>query len=463
MASIAHWKRRIKSNLLNDSLVSEALDPQRVEAYCREIGHRWRERVWSPGITLLAFLLQVFDPDKTLRAAVAQLITHLAARGQHKLPSADPSSYCQARQRTPGEVFTRVMIMLAENLRQRVRRSHGWLGRRVWVVDATNASMPDTPDLQSAFPQPSGQAPGCGFPVCKVLAVMCWASGAVREIVIDALKPHDLTLFRRAWHVFDAGDIVLADRAFCSFVDVARMLERGVHCVLRMHQRREADFRKGKRLGHDDRLITWSRSKRWLDSCGISREAFNRLPETIPLRMIRITGVPKGFRSRTIVVVTTFIDPVEVPADEVRALYRDRWMAELNFRSIKTQLGMEVLRGKSHDVVIKEILMHMIAYNLIRLAMWKAAQAYGGDLHRLSFTGTMQRLRYMMPLLMFASRHGVAAGRLQRCLLECVANDALPDRPNRLEPRRRKRRPKEYSLLQKPRQWYHSRVDHAAR
>ena len=181
MASIAHWKRRINTNLLNNSLVAEALDPDRVEEHCREAGHQWRDSFWSPSVTLLTFLLQILDPDKTLRVAVAQLITHLAARGQRDLPSADPSSYCQARKRIPGEAFTRVMVMLGEDLHQRVHACHRWLGRRVWVTDATTASMPDEPELQQTFPQPSGQARGCGFPVAKILAVFCWATGAIHE------------------------------------------------------------------------------------------------------------------------------------------------------------------------------------------------------------------------------------------------------------------------------------------
>lgn len=181
------------------------------------------------------------------------------------------------------------------------------------------------------------------------------------------------------------------------------------------------------------------------------------------MRMVRITGAPRGFRSRTIVVVTTLTDPVETPAEAVRELYRDRWTVELNFRSLKIQLGMDVLRGQSVDVVTKEIYMHLIAYNLIRLVMWKAARAYGKNLHRLSFTGAMQRLRQAMPLMMFHADRGVAAGRLQRRLLEWIAMDELPNRPNRYEPRRRKRRAKEYSLTQKPRRWYHSHGDRGGR
>ncbi|MGH9602800.1 MAG: IS4 family transposase, partial [Terriglobales bacterium] len=304
MASIAHWKRRINTNLLNDPIITEALDPERIEQHCRDIGHHWRQSFWSPATTLLTFLLQVLDPEKTLRVAVTQLITHMAAEGCRDLPSSDPSSFCQGRLRLPGEALTRVRAMLAEDLRGVVGATHRWLGRQVWIVDATTSSMPDTPELQKHFPQPSGQRRGCGFPIAKLLAVFCWTTGAVHEVVIDALTPHDLTLFRTIWELFAAGSVVLADRAYCSFVDVARLLDRGVHCVLRLHQRRRADFRRGQRLGHDDRLVTWTRPAQWMASCGISRDEFEKLPDTLTLRMIRITGTPKGFRSRTMVVVT---------------------------------------------------------------------------------------------------------------------------------------------------------------
>jgi hypothetical protein len=194
MASIAHWTRRINTNLLNDPVVAEALDPLRIEEHCRTAGHRWRDSFWSPSVTLLTFLIQVLNPGKTLRVAVAELITHLAARGCRDLPSPDPTSYCQARKRMPGEAFARVMLMLAETLRDRVKRDYRWLGRRVWIADATTASMSDTPALQQAFPQPSRQAPGCGFPVVKILAALCWTTGAIHDVVISAIRPHALTL-----------------------------------------------------------------------------------------------------------------------------------------------------------------------------------------------------------------------------------------------------------------------------
>jgi hypothetical protein len=411
---------------------------------------------------LLTFLLQVLGAEKTLRAAVADLLAGLAALGREDIPSGDPAAYCQARRRLPVEVPIAMLAHIVEQIKPLPQNTLTWLGRKVWVVDGTTVSMPDEPELQAAFPQPSGQKRGCGFPVARLVVLFCWATGAVIDLVIDSLHSAELPLFRKLWHHFQSGDVVLCDRAYCAYVDMARLLQRGVYGVFRLHQRRKADFRAGRRLGQDDQVVTWDRPARWLASFGISRQEFEQLPETLTVRMIRITGAPKGFRSRTLVVVTTLLDPVETPADQIRALYRDRWMAELNLRSIKTHLGMDVLRGQSVDVVTKEIVMHLIVYNLIRLLMWNAAREHGRDLHRLSFTGTLHRLRDVFPLMLQAK--GRAEGlRLIALLLRWIANDQVPDRPNRMEPRRKKRRPKEYSLLNRPRKWYHRHGDKHAR
>ncbi len=463
MASIAHWKRQLKTHLLNDPVVAEALAPQHIEQHCRDAGHRWRDSFWSPSVTIITFLLQVLDPSKTLRAAVAGLLTQLAATGHPDLPSPDPTAYCQSRRRLPGQALSRLLAMLAERMRNLAGETTLWLGRRVWIFDGSSASMPDEPELQDAFPQPSGQKPGCGFPVAQFVALFCWTSGAIIDLAIDSLRPHELTLFRRLWHHFSLGDVVLADRAYGAWVDMARLFQRGVFCVFRLHQRRPHDFRAGRPLGRDDRLVTWTRPQQWMASIGISREEFAQLPETLTVRLVRITNAPRGFRSRTIVVVTTLTDPVQTPADEIRALYRDRWMAELNLRSLKTALGMDVLRGRSVDVVTKEIVMHLVAYNLIRLLMWHAARQQGRDLHRLSFTGTLRRLHVALPLLLL---HGSRPGRGTRLfdsLLRWIAADLVPHRPNRYEPRRVKRRPKEYSRLSRPRAWFRARCDHSGR
>jgi Transposase DDE domain len=465
MANIPHWRRQLNSGLLVDPSVRDVLSCRGIEEHARESGHRCRESFWSPGMTLLAFLLQVLSAEKTLRAAVASLLAQLAARGEKGLPSSDPSAYCQARRRLPASCVERPTRALAERMQDLVGPEHRWHGHRLQIVDGSTVSMPDTPALQKAFPQPSAQRRGCGFPIARLVVLFCWATGAVAQVALGNLHIAEVTLFRKNWDEWLApGDVVVADRHYCSYGDIVRLRQRGVFCLFRLHHRREADFRKGRRLGRHDRLVTWSRPKRWFPSFGISREEFEQLPETLAVRQIRITHVPKGFRSQTIVVVTTLLDAKAYPADEIRALFRDRWTAELNLRSLKTHLGMEILHGQSPDVVRKEIAMHLLAYNLIRLLMWQAAREHGRDLHRLSFTGTLHRLRRVLPLAMLCSSgRNVRTVALRDWLLQWIADDELPDRPDRVEPRRKKRRPKEYSLLSKPRSWYHLHGDTDAR
>lgn len=462
MANLTRWKRQLNNSLLVNSALCEALAPAGIEDSCRQAGHAWRESFWSPSMTVVTFLLQVIDGAKTLRAAVAVLLAQLVARGDTELPSPDPAAYCQARQRLPGEVFAAMLTQTAEQMKVLPQTEQTWLGHHVWITDGSTASMPDTPELQKAFPQPPRQKPGCGFPVAKFVGLFCWASGALVDLVIDNLKPHELPMFRKLWHHFKPGDVVLNDRAYCTYVDFVRLGERGIFCVSRLHQKRKLHWPSSRRLGLDDWLVIWQRPEQWIASCGVSREEFEQLPETLDVRIVRITHIPRGFRSRPVWVATTLRDPIQTPADEIRALYRDRWTAELNFRSLKTSLGMDILRGKSVNVVSKEIVMHLIAYNLIRLLMWNAAAQHGRDLHRLSFTGTLHRWRTTMPLLI--QYHTPADTlRLIEAMLLWVAQDKVPHRPNRLEPRRRKRRPKEYSLMQHPRNWYHRRHDSGAR
>jgi hypothetical protein len=448
--------------LLNNPTVNEILSPSTVEQHCRALGHRWRKSFWSPTTTLVAFLLQVLDGAKTLRSAVALLLTQLVASGESDLPSADPTAYCQARIRLPRELLWRILRVVSDRIANLITADDKWLGRRVWVVDGSSISMPDTPELQKAFPQPSGQRPGCGFPMAQFVALFCWSTGAVIDLVVDTIIPHELNLVRKLYHHFAAGDVLLADRAYGAYVDIARLLHKGVNCVFRLHQRRSSDFRQGKPLGSHDRLVTWQKPRRWLPSFGISRREFECLPETLTVRLVRITRAPRGFRSRTIVLVTSLLDPIETPADEIRALYRDRWTVELNLRSLKITLGMDVLRSQIPEMVYKEIIMYLLAYNLIRLIMWQAAQRHGRHLHRLSFAGTLHRLRAALPLLMSQpERH--RRDQLTDQLLNWIAHDLVPDRPDRVEPRRVKRRPKQYSRLVKPRGSYRKQVDDAAR
>jgi hypothetical protein len=453
MATFAEFQRVLKGQMQKGTAgFSEYWSAEKIEAACREQKHQWRDRTWTPLKTIWTFLLQVLHPGSSCREAVALALGEQAATSgkESSLPSADPGAYCQARGRLPGAVLLDGVQHIGQRLQEEVGAARTWLGRRVRLVDATTCSMSDTANLQKAFGQPTRQKPGCGFPVAKVVALFCWASGAVLAAAIGPYAMSELHLWRELGRWLSPGEIVLGDCFYCSFYDLVLLVRCGCDGVFRLHQKRPKDFRQGKRLGPHERLVTWERPKRANRPRGMSRKEWKRLPETLTVRLIRArVGVP-GFRSRTVYIATTLLDPAAYPAAEIVALYRDRWLIELRFRDIKITLGMDVLRGKSEDIVKKEIYMHLLAYNLTRCLMWQAAARHGRPLHRLSFAGTVSRLNAMAPFLS-ACQATPHAQRLYEILLKWIARDPVPDRPNRIEPRALKRRPKEYALLNRPR------------
>jgi hypothetical protein len=451
MASFAHFGQVLKGQVDAGKIgILAACGVGSIEAACRAGNGHWRNRFWTPLQTFWTFLWQVLHVDSSCRQTVAAALAQQAAAGRQSLPSDDPSAYCQARKRIPLEALQDSMQRVGQRLRDDVAAAITWCGHRVWLVDGTSCSMPDTPDLQAAFGQPTGQARGCGFPKAKIVAMFCWASGAVLEAVIGPLRMSELRLWRTLWPALSPGEIVLADRFYCSFYDIVGVMRRSCDAVFRLHQKRREDFRQGRRLGKNDRLVTWQRPQWGARPRGMKRREYKSLPATLTVRLIRFVVDIPGFRSKTITVATTLLGPVQYPAAQIAALYRDRWLIELRFRDIKTTMGMEVLRSKSADVVRKEIYMHLLAYNLIRSLMWQAAAQHGRPLHRLSFAGTVDRLNELEPYLEIYET-SQRAPRLYALLLRWIANDLLPYRPNRLEPRVLKRRPKEYPVMKRPR------------
>jgi hypothetical protein len=450
MATIAHWGGVLKRQVSQSNYgLSGHWSVGQIEAACQAAGYVWRDRFWTPLLTLRTFLLQVLHAGSSCRAAVAMALGQQAAH-RPCCSSNDPSGYCQARRRLPLQIVREGVRCVGKQLQSRLSNLHRWCGRRVWLVDGSSCSMPDTPELQTTFGQPDGQKPGCGFPVAKIVVMLCWASGAILEAAIGPYRQSELSLWRSLWHLLVPGDIVVADRFYCTFSDLAGLIRRGCDGVFRLHQRRPTDLRLGKRLGKQDRLVIWKRPTYPARPRGMSRREWKRLPKELTVRLLRFGVEIPGFRSRTIYVVTSLLDPTAYPAEKIAALYRDRWMIELRFRDIKITLGMDVLRGKSADVVRKEIHMHLLAYNLIRGLMWQAAQTHGRNLHRISFAGTVDQLNAVAPYLWLyqGTRH---ARRLEELLLHWIAHTLNPHRPNRIEPRAVKRRPKQYDLLNQPR------------
>jgi hypothetical protein len=363
--------------------------------------------------------------------------------------SSNTSAYCQARTRLSERTLEAIHRQTTQRLECNVPTDSLWLGRRVKIVDGTGCSMPDTAENQKAYPQPGSQKPACGFPVMKLVGLFCLASGALLEVVRGTLLVHESQLFRQLWTHLNPRDLLLADRAFCSFFSIYSLQKRGVDSVMRLHQRRRVDFRRGKRLGKDDILLNWTKPAQRPET--LTAEEFRALPTTLTVRQIRLTPNIKGFRVRTIILVTTLLDPIAFPAEALGELYFQRWSVELHFREIKTLLRLDVLRCLTPQMVHKELLLHLIAYNLIRCLMQQAAICHHVDLSRISFKGTLDTLHHFADAIRAVDGKTRQQVQLYNEMLRVIALDQLPIRPYRSEPRAKKRRPKNYHLLTEPR------------
>ena len=449
MASIAYYRNLLKDEFLQRlKFLSGFLCDKDIIDASLAANYSWRNRLWTPCQTIWTFLVQVLEPGSSSREAVANVLAEKAALGQTVTASPDPSAYCQGRSRLPLEIYKYCLQKVGRALHAQVNSDYLWCSRQVWMVDGSSCSMPDTVELQKEFGQPDPQLKGCGFPVAKMVAMFCWASGAVLDIAVGKYRSSELQLWQKLWYLLKADDVVLGDRFYGTYAYLAELVKCGCDGVFRLHGARKADFRRGKRLGKNDHIVTWSRPK----TCprGMSNTQFESVPLELTVRQIRLHIDVPGFRAETMVVVTTLLDPLVYPVEEIAHLYRDRWIVELRLRDIKITLQMDVLRGKSPDIVRKEIYMHLLVYNLIRALMWQAAREHNQPLHRLSFAGAIQRLNAVAPYLWLLAG-SKRAQVLYRLLLTWIAHDILPNRPNRIEPRVRKRRPKQYGLLNKPR------------
>lgn len=415
-------------------------------------GDHSRRRLFPQALTFWAFLSQVLSPGSPCRETVRKVQAWYAAR-RRPCPGSGTAAYCRARSRLCLDTLHKVHRHTAEELQRRISRDQLWCGRSVKVIDGTGVSMPDTARNQKAFPQPSNQKNGCGFPVAKLVGCFCLASGALLHWAEGTLRMHECQLFRKLFGFFDPDDVALTDRGFCSYLDIAILLRASVDTVMRLHQARPHDLRKGKRLGPNDRLVTWQKPRQRPRGCTLAQ--WRGVPDTLTLRLVYVSVEVPGFRTQSLVVVTTLTDPIGYPATELAKLYMRRWAVELFFRDIKITLGMDVLRCQTPAMVRKEIVMHAIAYNLIRALMQQAAALYHVPIERLSFKGSVDTLRQWTDTLNAAHDRPREQTRLFNQLLQILAEDLLPVRPQRAEPRVRKRRPKAYPLMTQPRREYH--------
>lgn len=406
-------------------------------------------RVYDTSVTLWVFLSQVMSIHHGCVSAVAKLITYRVAGGQRAC-SAKTGGYCIARDKLDEPSMQRLVTDTGQEIEERIPDHWRWLGHRVITADGATVTMADTPDNQAEYPQLSSQAPGCGFPILRMVVLFALSTGVVLDMAMGRYKgklTHEVSLFRQMDQIIEESDVFLADRAYAGWFEMARVMQRGAHVVVRKHQMRKSDFRTGIRYGKDDHTIQIVKPVRpdWM-----SEEEYQSYPEFITIREIKIRVENKGFRTHEIIVHTSLWDDINYTKEDIAVLFRRRWQAELHLRSLKTIMQMEHLRCHKPHRVRNEIRAHMLAYNLIRGVMAEAAIEEDVQPWQISFKATLTTVTDMLPILALISN----ADELCNVLFRCCVQHGVGNRPDRYEPRVLKRRPKKYKLMQKPRRDY---------
>ncbi len=430
-------------------ILDHALDPGDLARIIAEEVGPTRQCTFTPETTLAVFLSQVSSDDHSCRGAVARLLAWRVARG---LPACSPDAggYCKARARLPESLLPRLTRHLADRVGDHAPQAWAFHGRRVVIADGSGLSMADTPENQAEYPQHWEQVPGCGFPLARIVVLICLATGCVLDAAIGASRGKltgEMALIRTLHGRLRRGDILLADAYYSSFDEVMGLAGLGVDVVMRRNGNRRSDFRRGTRLGREDHVVQWQRDRNrraWM-----GREEFAALPRVMTMRELRVRVGRPGFRTRCFEVVTTLLDPTIFPAEELAWLYRRRWHGELDIRSLKMAMRMDVLRCRTPAMIRKEFWAHLLAYDLVRGAMAGAAARHGVPPRGVSFQGARQTLEAFRVEL--GRARGEAAAVLADAALGAIASHRVGGRPDRVEPRVVKRRPKAYPRMQEPR------------
>ena len=431
---------------------TDVLSEKTIAPALKTIESSWNDRIYTPLVTIWVFLGQVLSADHSCRSAVARLIAHRMSRG---IPacSSKTGAYCQARKRLPEKFFSRVTCLVGRALDSKVNPEWLWKGRRVYMFDGTTVTMPDTPENQQAYPQLYNQKPGLGFPIARMGVITSLACGAIINLGFCRYAGKgqgEVSLLRRMWDILNPGDVLLADSLMSNWVGIVMLQERGLELVSRLNKaHRKADFRKGIRLGKDDHIVQWRKPT---SIRSVDRKTYNALPDFVTVRETRFRVEQPGFRSRSIVVVTTLLDPEETTKEDLAQLFRARWNQELDLRSIKSTMQMDMLRCKTPELVRKEIWTHILAYNLIRTVMAQAASKHDVKPRTISFKAALQTVEAFQPLIAFQGDRGRSFRlELYQQLLDSIALHRVANRPDRFEPRFKKRRVRLYSTLTVPR------------
>lgn len=418
---------------LTKTLSSQAC--QEILGGCRE----FRDRIYTPAKTVFTFIKQVLNPDKSCKKAVAGVVVEELIT-QSKKVSANTGPYCKARQRLPEESVHELIKIVGESPLKKVPNQWKPYGRELKAFDGSTTKMPDTKANQACFPQHGNQKKGVGFPIARFVAVMSLTAGTVLDYAVGPYKGKgtgEYSLLRSIFGCIKADDIVLGDSYFPSFFLMAELIKRKVDGVFRGQSQRHYDFRKGEHLGKNDHIVNWKKPQRpeWMDEA-----EYAAWPDTIRIREFKVAGH---------VYVTTFLNDKEYPKKELAKIYKRRWEIEINLKSIKETMNMDMLSCKTPDMVKKEIGIHFLAYNFIRVIIAEACKKHDALPWQVSFKGTIQLLSEFMPHFLNSTESMNKI--LYTELLRLIVKNKVGNRPGRVEPRAVKQRPKPFPRLKRSR------------
>src|SRR5262245_26251710 len=430
----------------NDGLpFAEVLTEPRIREALDEHGVTYRDRVFTPITTLWGFLSQVLSDDHSCRDAVARIISHRAASGL-KACSPNPASSCDGRARIPTVILRTLARRTARELQAGAADEWKWNGWSVFIADGSHVSMPDTPENQAAYPQPVVQQPGIGFPVARVTVLLSLATGACHDLAIAPYAGKgtgETTLLRAMYDSLSPGDVVLADALFANYFLACELRERGIELVARVQAERVGSRVVEARPDGD--VILWRRPNK---PRGMTGQQYRRYPKELLMRQVTVDARDRENRAEVFKVATTILE-ASIDGGQIGALYEQRWSGEVDIRSIKSTMQMDVLRCRTPEMIHKEIWAHLLAYNLLRTVMAVAAAEHGIEPRRVSFKGAKQAVTAFAPKIEAARPKDRPA--LVDALVVVIAYHRVGDRPGRWEPRARKRRPKPGAKLGQPR------------
>jgi hypothetical protein len=406
-------------------------------------GPHSRDRRWNLRLTFWTFLWQVAHPGTACRNAIREAQSWCQNGGRRPPPDQN-SPYCQARAALPIERLQEIHDRLAADADAAIATKDLWCGHRVLVVDGTTVTAADTPANQEAYPQLSVQRPGCGFPILRLVAFLSLATGLLSAWAIGQWHQSEVALLQSLWECLRPSQVLLGDRGFCNWGLLAHCRQRQVHAVFRVKGRRRRDFRYGRRLSSNERLVHWRKPR----ACGatFTPAQWAALPAELTLRLVRCRLERPGLRTKQLILVTTLLDSVNYPPEALSQLYYRRWAMELTLRNLKTTLQMEHLSCKTPANLERELRLHLLVHNLVRRLMLEAARRQRVPLERVSFAGSLAVARSYSEALL-AARSEARRRQLRTECFRVLAADLVPERPGRREPRAVKRRPKPYARL----------------